>query len=160
MTQSDKQALFILGKARDDAFMLAVLIRNKKTPPWGIGFHAQQAVEKAIKAVLTARDISYPYKHDLNLLVNILKTNGISVPGVEQEIVKLTPFGTALRYDEPEGDAIALDGNRTCRTVTRVIAWAEKLIPPLKPTPPADGQIRETAAKYRIKRKKSTRHPR
>ncbi len=40
------------------------------------GFHAQQAVEKALKAWLTLRGPAYPRTHDLRLLINVLQTHG------------------------------------------------------------------------------------
>ena len=35
--------------------MLRRLAQDPNSPTWGLGFHAQQAVEKALKAVLTQR---------------------------------------------------------------------------------------------------------
>lgn len=31
-----------------------------------LGFHTQQAVEKALKAVLAVNGVEFPYSHDLN----------------------------------------------------------------------------------------------
>ena len=56
-----------VGKATDDAFMMHELMKNARSPSWGIGFHAQQAVEKAIKAVLACRGVVFPFTHDLKL---------------------------------------------------------------------------------------------
>jgi HEPN domain-containing protein len=42
-----------------------------------VGFHAQQTVEKAIKAVLVASGAEIPYTHDLSLLLDILATHDI-----------------------------------------------------------------------------------
>ncbi|MGO9122175.1 MAG: HEPN domain-containing protein [Desulfomonilaceae bacterium] len=38
------------------------------------GFHAQQAVEKSLKAWLSLRRIVYPKTHDLRVLMNLLQT--------------------------------------------------------------------------------------
>ena len=40
-------------------------------------FHAQQAVEKALKAVMIDRDIFFPYTHDIAELLEILAENDI-----------------------------------------------------------------------------------
>jgi hypothetical protein len=34
-----------------------------------LGFHSQQSVEKALKAALASREIAFPYKHDLDRLI-------------------------------------------------------------------------------------------
>lgn len=38
---------------------------------WVVGFHAQQAAEKALKAWLIWRQIDYPFSHDIHLLVSL-----------------------------------------------------------------------------------------
>ena len=43
-------------------------------------FEAQQAAEKAIKAVMMKRDIEFPFVHDLNRLMSILEQAGETVP--------------------------------------------------------------------------------
>ena len=43
-------------------------------------FDAQQAAEKAIKAVMIARDIDFPYVHDLGSLLTLLEENGETIP--------------------------------------------------------------------------------
>lgn len=45
-------------------------------------FEAQQAAEKAIKAVLIASGIEFPYVHDLARLLSLLEESGIAVPNV------------------------------------------------------------------------------
>jgi hypothetical protein len=49
-----EHARLLLAKAKDDALMMRQLHGHPKAPRWGVGFHAQQAVEKAIKSVLTS----------------------------------------------------------------------------------------------------------
>jgi len=48
-------AASLLMKARDDLRALRVLAQHAEVSDEVVGFHAQQAVEKAVKAVLTAR---------------------------------------------------------------------------------------------------------
>jgi HEPN domain-containing protein len=43
-------------------------------------FHAQQAVEKAMKAVLLARKVDFPLTHDLEALMDIGQKAGITIP--------------------------------------------------------------------------------
>ena len=39
-------------------------------------FHAQQAVEKALKAVLASRDVVFPFTHDLDGLIEFCESRG------------------------------------------------------------------------------------
>ena len=70
--------------------------RDEGTAPFGAAFHAQQAVEKALKALLIWLGIEHPQKHDLGLLAGFLpaKTSvrqltvaGLTVYAVEQRYV-------------------------------------------------------------------------
>ena len=45
-----------------------------------LSFHAQQAAEKALKAVLISRGITFRFVHDLNELVATLEQGGVTVP--------------------------------------------------------------------------------
>lgn len=42
------------------------------------GFHAQQAVEKTLKAWLTLLECEYPSTHDISLLLHLLENRGVS----------------------------------------------------------------------------------
>lgn len=64
-----------------------------------IGFHAQQAAEKMLKAILAARQVDYPKTHNLRVLVELLFAEGIRLPEKLAEIDRLTQFGTTFRYD-------------------------------------------------------------
>ena len=61
-------------------------------------FAAQQAAEKAVKAVLVSRRIRFPYVHDLEVLLNSLAENGIAVPDGIWVARKLTPYAVEARY--------------------------------------------------------------
>ncbi|TAK33547.1 MAG: HEPN domain-containing protein [Chloroflexota bacterium] len=43
-------------------------------------FHAQQAAEKSLKAVLVGEGVPFPFTHDLAILVTLVKQAGISWP--------------------------------------------------------------------------------
>ena len=97
-------------------------------------FHAQQAVEKYLKALLTWRQTEFPKTHEIRRLLDLLRA---SDPGVAQSLLDakwLDPFGVEIRYpgDGPEtlpGDeAKALELARTTREVV------ERLIAPQDPS--------------------------
>jgi HEPN domain-containing protein len=58
-----------------------------------VGFHAQQAVEKALKAVLAERGATYPFTHDVGLVMALCEDAGIVVPLSLADADLLTPYG-------------------------------------------------------------------
>ena len=63
----------LLARARDDLYVVRRLAAEPDVPGWVLGFHAQQSVEKALKAVLSAAGITYPRTHNLVMLVELLR---------------------------------------------------------------------------------------
>ena len=61
-------------------------------------FEAQQAAEKAIKAVLIRRDIEFPYVHDLAQLLSLVDENGETIPELVRKAEELTPLAVLTRY--------------------------------------------------------------
>ena len=61
-------------------------------------FEAQQAAEKAIKAVLISRAVEFPYVHDLARLLGLLEEAGEAVPEKVRKAEELTPFALITRY--------------------------------------------------------------
>lgn len=86
MNRSPEYAVALLAKARDDRFVVARLLADPQTPAWILGFHAQQAVEKSLKAVLAFHDIEYPPTHNLAALLVLLSANGIGLPSAHEVI--------------------------------------------------------------------------
>src|SRR5437588_471512 len=61
-------------------------------------FEAQQAAEKAIKAVFVKRGESFPYIHDLRKLLKQLAGNGVKIPKYVGQADKLSSFAVVTRY--------------------------------------------------------------
>jgi len=116
----------LLAKAREDEYVLARLADDSSAPDWPLGFHAQQAVEKALKAVLAAHGVEYPLTHNLAMLVAKLDQHGLGAPPGAEELSRLTPFGVALRYDDvSEPEEVNLDRAWVVASVDQTLAWAE-----------------------------------
>jgi HEPN domain-containing protein len=133
MNKSRELARLLLHKAAEDEFVMRALLEEKDAPEAPIGFHAQQAVEKAIKAVLAHRKITYPRTHDVSYLLRLLDKHGVPQPPEAARLVALGPYAAELRYGEPllgaaEGPSLDRKWVAACVEATR--AWAEKLIQP------------------------------
>ncbi|MBF8259589.1 MAG: hypothetical protein HW377_1963 [Actinobacteria bacterium] len=60
-------------------------------------FHAQQAVEKCLKAVLVSRGIAPPATHNLKTLVERFPS-GLEVPAYVVDAAALTDYAVTARY--------------------------------------------------------------
>jgi HEPN domain-containing protein len=85
------------------------------------GFHAQQAVEKAIKAWLNLAGKPYPRTHDLEALLVLLEESGAEVPQFFWELIDLSDFAVQLRHESYEYDEEPLDRAWLVRRVTAVV---------------------------------------
>ena len=90
----------LLRKARQDELVLERLLSYRDVDDDTLGFHAQQAAEKLLKAALAVRGLDYPRTHNLGALVELLSKARVTLPEGLADIYRLTPFGTVFRYDE------------------------------------------------------------
>lgn len=94
--------------------------------PEGLCFHAQQAVEKALKAVLAHYNESIPRTHSIELLIKKAATH-VDVPIGIEETTDLTPYATVTRYPgdyEPrtEADLVA-----ALALAELAVSWAKNI---------------------------------
>jgi HEPN domain-containing protein/predicted nucleotidyltransferase len=123
----------LLGKARDDEHLAQLVVGDATVSDEQIGFLAQQAVEKALKAVLSFHGVPYRRTHDLGELLDGLKSAGVAYPSVLEGSVMLTPFAAEMRYDylPPEDKAEEpFDRLGAIQLVRAALTWAEGLIAP------------------------------
>ncbi len=126
MVRSREHAELLLGKAAQDEFTVEKLLPDPESPDEVIGFHAQQAVEKLVKAVLSLHSIRYRRTHDLAELVDLLRDSGIAFPAGLDEIRRLSPFAVAFRYDDlPIESEGPFDRSWSANCVRKIRSWAE-----------------------------------
>ncbi len=121
----------LLKKALDDERLALLVVENRTVSDEQIGFLAQQAVEKSIKAVLSSKGIAYRRTHDLGELTDLLKVHSIAYPAELEGGIALTPFAAEMRYDylPPEASGeMPLDRAGTMQLVRAALAWAEGTI--------------------------------
>lgn len=125
MTAPLEYALRLLARARDDLWVVRQLVADPAAPAWVLGFHAQQGVEKARKAILSAQGLSYPRTHNLVMLVELLRGAGIGPPPDADDFGRLIPYGVTFRYEDATGDAPpTLDPTWLESVVARTVDWA------------------------------------
>ncbi|HEC45076.1 MAG TPA: HEPN domain-containing protein [Bacteroides sp.] len=88
-----------LYRARED---LAVLKDLQNSNPTGftssICFHAQQSVEKYLKAFLAYHDFDFPRTHDVDYL--LIECQKIDDESLNIDLKSLTEFGVSIRYPD------------------------------------------------------------
>ena len=117
----------LLHKAAQDEAAMARLMPDADLDDELVGFHAQQAVEKSLKAWLAYLGIDYPRVHSLETLVALLNANGHDLPADAADVSQLTPFATVFRYEEMPYSA-AFDRAEALRLVQRIRSLVEAVV--------------------------------
>ena len=91
-------------------------------------FDAQQAVEKALKALCVKHGIKLIKVHDISYLMELLGGVGIKIPKSLQKARILTDYAVETRYP---GDYVPVDVEMyegALKIAEKVVAWVEKKI--------------------------------
>ena len=99
-----EQADQFLRKAADEEALLDVALTEPKVTDSIYGFHCQQAAEKLLKALLSAKRVRFQKTHDLQELLTLLEGAGEVLPGALCRVDELTPYAVEWRYDYPPAD--------------------------------------------------------
>jgi HEPN domain-containing protein len=92
------------------------------------GFHAQQTVEKALKAWLSLIGVDYPKIHDLEELLALLAQHGTTVPEHFYRLIDLTDFAVQFRYAAFEYTDEQMDRQAVINQVTELVDYIEQLL--------------------------------
>jgi len=90
-------------------------------------FHAQQAAEKSLKAVLVARQIAFPKTHSIKLLIELLPADISKSPAL-LDTVALTEYATVFRYPGELEPVTEAEFMNLLSMATAVCLWAEAII--------------------------------
>ncbi|MBF0136282.1 MAG: HEPN domain-containing protein [Magnetococcus sp. DMHC-1] len=116
-------ALELLRLARADHRAMTGMLDPDVFTDAIFGFHAQQAVEKGLKAWLSALEILFPLTHDISRLLPLLEQQGAEMRDL-WDWVELTPFAVEHRYAWSDDAEVALD--RT-ELITRIHGLLEHI---------------------------------
>ncbi len=129
MNSPVEHARSLLARARDDLFVVRSLRGLRDAPVWVLGFHAQQAVEKLLKAVLTHAGVEYPRTHNLVMLTELLDGTPHAKPGDSDQFDRLVPFAVFFRYEGAAGDEPPpIDPQWLDDVARRTEAWAAQIV--------------------------------
>lgn len=119
-------ARVLLARAVDDETLVRKVCSDADVADSIVGFHAQQAAEKLIKAVLAARGVAFVKSHALSYLIGLVEENDIEAPDELSEADVLSPWAVEFRYEGE--DPPALDRSAALGLVEQLRAWAENEI--------------------------------
>jgi len=119
-----------MQRAEEDWLLARSALRRKVPLIYGTTFHAQQCVEKYLKALLLSCRQAFPRTHDLIALYDLCMRNSISVPVDQDKLERLAAYAVQIRYpgEEPtldearEAIQIAQDVRRWARAVLRTFS--------------------------------------
>lgn len=117
-----------LAHATSDLNLARLAKDREDILPEQVCFHAQQATEKALKAVLLDHKIEFPPIHDIEELLELAKQGGLQVPPDVSEAGSLTPYAVEIRYPGYEESIDPTDVDEAILLAERVMAWATAMI--------------------------------
>jgi len=116
-------------KAEEDLKAAAYLLKlGRECPTAAVGFHAQQCVEKYLKAVLASRSVEFPKTHDIEKLIGLLPIDTpIRLPVRVQRT--LTTYGTMTRYPGDYEPVTLTEVRQAVSTARRVRRDLRSILP-------------------------------
>ncbi len=119
----DELAAEWLRRARAD-MTVAALTDDERIAPEIAAFHAQQAAEKALKAVLVRRQVDFPRTHSIGVLLAICED--AEMPGVEDlaDASGLTRYAVAARYPTQDEPVSRQEAREAATLAAQVFVWA------------------------------------
>ena|SRR5258708_829193 len=91
-------------------------------------FHAQQTVEKTLKAWCSFAGISYPRTHDLERLLRLLQDGGVQLPEEFVSLADLTDYAVQYRYESTDVGLGPVDREQICSSVGKVVGHMGRLV--------------------------------
>jgi len=117
-----------LAKADNDLTTAAHTLKlGASCPTDTVCFHAQQCVEKHLKAVLVVEGIDFPKTHDLETLIARIPI-GLRPELSSEELAGLTEYATGARYPGWEEISLAM-ARRAVALARRVRREARRSLP-------------------------------
>ena len=112
-----------LRRARSDLAVARVNVPD--ADPESLCFLAQQAAEKAIKALLIMRDVEFPFVHNLAELLDLLEAAGETIPQDVRRAGELTRYAVETRYADQVPRPTEQDLAEAVSIAEAVVRWAE-----------------------------------
>lgn len=127
-----------LQLAREDLMSARTLLENQTQGLRNAAFLAQQAAEKALKALLIAADLPVPRVHNLGALAASLPVDSEQID--DEALAALTPWAVGGRYGAGEPAVSPREASRLIALADSVVEICRALLADVPPTPDGPGQ--------------------
>lgn len=87
-----------LKKSQDDLDVAELLLGQRSHLLDAIGFHAQQAAEKCMKALLVRHQVEFPKTHNLGEILDLVARVNPDLARSLRSATALNPYGVETRY--------------------------------------------------------------
>ena len=132
MTGAEKVVAVVrewVEKAENDLKNAAHTLKmGEDCPTDTVCFHAQQCVEKYLKALLTLRDVDSPRIHDVEELV-VLLPGEVEVKLSVEEQRRLTDYATVTRYPGDYEPIVLDEARQAVKMARRVRREIRRILP-------------------------------
>ena len=119
-----------LTKAENDLLTAAhILALGDGCPAEIVCFHAQQCVEKYLKALLVSQGIPFPKTHDINKVWSLLPPRMRPKLGSKAQKDDLTEYATVTRYPNSGPDIPLAEARKAVAIARRVRKEARRQLP-------------------------------
>ncbi len=123
---ASEEARRLLAKAAEDEYVLDRLLDDAAAPEAMVGFHAQQAAEKMLKAALFLAGAVPPRTHNLTQLLDLAEASWLELPEGTEMLRWLTPYAVLYRYEgEAEADEEKLVRREVRENLRILRSWVE-----------------------------------
>lgn len=117
-----------LAYAESDLRLAQLAAGDPLVLPELVCFHAQQAAEKALKAVLRFKQLDFPWTHDLEELLRLVEEAGVALPEAVREAGFLSVYAVGARYPGYWDRIDQQEVDEALREAERVLQWAKEII--------------------------------
>lgn len=107
-------------KADSDVRLAAWALEAPEPIIAGACFHAQQAAEKYLKAVLVAQETRFPPTHDLGTLIALLVPTFPEVEPLRERADALTEYAVEIRYPDALREPRESDARRAIENAQHI----------------------------------------
>ena len=122
---AEEETAALIRLAHDDLIAAKILF-EKDGPSSKICFHAQQTVEKGLKAILIRKGTPIRKIHDLVELTELVQDLSLTLPVDGDMVALLNLYAVKARYDDTIADTLTPE--EAIEIATKVIEWSELVI--------------------------------
>jgi HEPN domain-containing protein len=111
-----------LRRAQAD-MTVASLADDERIAPEIVAFHAQQAAEKVLKALLVLRQTEFPRTHSIGALLALCEQAGFTGASALSDVVSLTRYAVVARYPGEEEPIDRQEAREAASLAAQVFVW-------------------------------------